>query len=62
MSAHPYRSHTCSQLRKEHKGQKVRIAGWLYRKRDQKHQVFILIKLLQPITRTTIIVPDAVNL
>jgi hypothetical protein len=28
----------------------------------QKHQVFILIKLLQPITRTTIIVPDAVNL
>ncbi len=41
MSAHPYRSHTCSQLRKEHEGQKVRIAGWLYRKRDQKHQVFI---------------------
>jgi aspartyl-tRNA synthetase len=41
MSQHPYRSHTCNQLRAEHVGQHVRIAGWLYRKRDQKHQVFV---------------------
>jgi aspartyl-tRNA synthetase len=40
-AAHPYRSHTCAQLRKEHVGQRVRLAGWTYRVRDQKHQVFI---------------------
>jgi aspartyl-tRNA synthetase len=41
MSQHPYRTHTCGQLRAEHVGQRVRIAGWLYRKREQKHQVFV---------------------
>ncbi|MBX3467641.1 MAG: aspartate--tRNA ligase [Planctomycetes bacterium] len=41
MSQHPYRTHTCNQLRAEHVGQRVRLGGWLYRKRDQKHQVFV---------------------
>ncbi len=41
MSQHPYRTHTCNQLRAEHVGERVRLGGWLYRKRDQKHQVFV---------------------
>ena len=38
---HPYRTHTCGELRKDHVGQSVRLSGWVYRVRDQKHQVFI---------------------
>jgi aspartyl-tRNA synthetase len=38
---HPYRTHTCDALRKEDVGQTVRLSGWVYRKRDQKHHVFI---------------------
>jgi aspartyl-tRNA synthetase len=41
MSQHPYRTHTCGALRAEDVGQRVRLAGWLYRKREQKHQVFV---------------------
>ena len=35
------RSHTCNQLRASDVGQTVKLGGWVYRKRDQKHQVFI---------------------
>jgi aspartyl-tRNA synthetase len=38
---HAYRTHTCGQLRQEHAGQTVRLSGWVYRVRDQKHQVFV---------------------
>ena len=38
---HPYRTHTCGELRQDHVGQSVRLSGWVYRVRDQKHQVFI---------------------
>ena len=31
---HAYRSHTCSELRKDHVGQTARISGWIHRKRD----------------------------
>ena len=39
--SHPYRSHTCNQLRKSHVGHTVKLGGWVYRVRDQKHNVFI---------------------
>src|SRR5262245_57386599 len=36
-----YRSHTCNQLRLEHVGQTVRVAGWVHRKRDHGQLLFI---------------------
>ena len=41
MSANPYRSHTCNDLRAEHAGQTVRLAGWLHNKRDLGGVLFI---------------------
>jgi aspartyl-tRNA synthetase len=38
---HPYRSHTCADLRLSHAGQNVRLAGWVHRVRDHGGVVFI---------------------
>jgi aspartyl-tRNA synthetase len=38
---HPYRTHTCAQLKKEHVGQTVRLSGWIHRKRDHGGVLFI---------------------
>ncbi|MBS0520106.1 MAG: aspartate--tRNA ligase, partial [Proteobacteria bacterium] len=36
-----YRTHTCGQLRPEHVGQQARLSGWVQRKRDHGHLLFI---------------------
>jgi aspartyl-tRNA synthetase len=41
MSANPYRSHTCNDLRASHAGQDVRLAGWIHNKRDLGGVLFI---------------------
>ena len=36
-----FRTHTCGDLRAEHAGRRVRLAGWLHRRRDQGGVVFL---------------------
>jgi aspartyl-tRNA synthetase len=38
---HPYRSHTCADLRSDHVGQEVRLSGWVHRVRDHGGVLFI---------------------
>jgi aspartyl-tRNA synthetase len=38
---HPFRSHTCGELRTGEVGQTVRLSGWVHRKRDHGQLLFI---------------------
>ena len=38
---HPYRTHNCGQLRASNVGEKVRLSGWIHRKRDHGGVLFI---------------------
>ncbi|MFN3971372.1 MAG: aspartate--tRNA ligase [Gemmobacter sp.] len=38
---HPYRSHTCNDLRTAHVGAEVRLSGWVHRVRDHGGVLFI---------------------
>ena len=38
---HPFRTHTCGELRSSHVGREVRLSGWAFHKRDHGQLLFI---------------------
>jgi aspartyl-tRNA synthetase len=38
---HPYRTHSCGELRAAHAGREARLSGWVHRKRDHGQLLFI---------------------
>jgi aspartyl-tRNA synthetase len=56
---HPYRTHKCHELRADHAGQTVRLAGWIHNKRDLGGVLFIDLRDHYGITQ--IVVPPTAD-
>jgi aspartyl-tRNA synthetase len=52
--ATPYRIHTCGALRASHAGDGARLAGWVHRRRDHGHLIFLDLRDRHGITQVVI--------
>ena len=55
---HAYRTHTCGELRKKDVGSRVRLSGWVNRRRDHGGLLFIDLRDHYGLTQC-VIEPDA---
>jgi aspartyl-tRNA synthetase len=56
---HPYRTHDCGALRKDQVGQRVRLSGWVHRRRDHGGLLFIDLRDHYGITQC-VVEPDSI--
>ncbi|MFC1499007.1 amino acid--tRNA ligase-related protein, partial [Verrucomicrobiota bacterium] len=55
---HPYRTHTCGELRSKHVSSSARLSGWVFRKRDHGSLLFIDLRDHYGITQV-VVQPDS---